>query len=174
MYLLPNLHHPQIQYRYYKLWIRNYVSYLVPNFKLGTMERLDHGHLHPLLQHPETKISRPWIQHGSPVSHSSKELFEHLILSLLGTSTYVDQKPVLRIRDFYPGSRILIFTHSGSQIQKQQQKRGMKKICCKTFFCRHKFHKLENYFIFLMPKKKLWASFQRIIELFTHKFVTKL
>jgi hypothetical protein len=27
----------------------------------------------------------------------------------------------------YPGSRILIFTHPGSRIQKQQQKRGVKK-----------------------------------------------
>jgi hypothetical protein len=35
----------------------------------------------------------------------------------------------------------------GSRIQKQQQKRGVKKI---------------------------WASFQRIIELFTHKFATNL
>jgi hypothetical protein len=34
---------------------------------------------------------------------------------------------VLRIRDVYPGSRILIFTHPGSRIQKQQQKRGVKK-----------------------------------------------
>jgi hypothetical protein len=34
---------------------------------------------------------------------------------------------VLRIRDVYHRSRILIFTHPGSQIQKQQQKRGMKK-----------------------------------------------
>jgi hypothetical protein len=24
-----------------------------------------------------------------------------------------------------------------------------------------------------MPKKKIWASFQRIIKLFTHKFVTQ-
>jgi hypothetical protein len=31
---------------------------------------------------------------------------------------------VLRIRDVYPGSRILIFTHSGSRIQKQHQKGG--------------------------------------------------
>jgi hypothetical protein len=29
-------------------------------------------------------------------------------------------------------------------------------------------------FIFAMLKKKIWASFQRIIELFTQKFVTKL
>ncbi len=41
---------------------------------------------------------------------------------------------VLRIRDVYPGSRILIFTHPesripdlGSRIQKQQQRRGVKK-----------------------------------------------
>jgi hypothetical protein len=33
---------------------------------------------------------------------------------------------VLRIRDVYPGSRILIFTDPGSRIQKQQQKRGVK------------------------------------------------
>jgi hypothetical protein len=43
-------------------------------------------------------------------------------------------QPVLRIRDVYPGSRILIFTHPGSRIsdpgswiQKQQQKREVKK-----------------------------------------------
>ena len=34
---------------------------------------------------------------------------------------------VLRIRDVYPGSRILIFTHPGSRIQKQVEKRGVKK-----------------------------------------------
>ena len=34
---------------------------------------------------------------------------------------------VLRIRDVYPGSRILIFTHPGSRIQKQLQKGGVKK-----------------------------------------------
>ncbi len=31
-----------------------------------------------------------------------------------------------------------------------------------------------NYFIFEMLKKKNWANFQRIIELFTQKIVTKL
>jgi hypothetical protein len=36
-------------------------------------------------------------------------------------------QPVWRIRDVYPGSRILIFTHHGSRIQKQQQKREVKK-----------------------------------------------
>ncbi len=31
-----------------------------------------------------------------------------------------------------------------------------------------------NYFIFEMLKKKIWANFQRIIELFTKKIVSKL
>ncbi len=31
-------------------------------------------------------------------------------------------------------SRILIFTHPGYRIQKQEQKRGVEKICCHTFF----------------------------------------
>jgi hypothetical protein len=35
----------------------------------------------------------------------------------------------------------------------------VKKFFCHTFFCRHKFHKILNYFIFEMPKKKMWASF---------------
>jgi hypothetical protein len=80
---------------------------------------------------------------------------------------------VLRIRDVYPGSRILIFTHPGSRIQKQQQKRGVKKICCHTFLCSHKFHKTENYFSFEVLKKKIWANFQKIIELSTQKIVSK-
>ena len=33
----------------------------------------------------------------------------------------------------YPGSQIMIFIHPGSRIQKVQQKRGRKKICCHTF-----------------------------------------
>ncbi len=41
-------------------------------------------------------------------------------------------------------------------------------------FCIHKFHIIENYFIFELLKKKIWANFQRIIELFTQKIVTKL
>jgi hypothetical protein len=41
----------------------------------------------------------------------------------------------------------------GSRIQKQQQKREVKKNICHTFLCSHKFHKIVNY----------WANFQRII-----------
>jgi hypothetical protein len=57
------------------------------------------------------------------------------------------KKSVLRIGDVYPGSRILIFTHSGSRIldlgswipdpKTATKERGEKK-----------FHKIENYFIF--------------------------
>jgi len=47
----------------------------------------------------------------------------------------------------------------------------MKKISCHTS---HKFHNIENNFIFEMLKKKIWASFQRIIEHFTQKLVTTL
>jgi hypothetical protein len=60
-----------------------------------------------------------------------------------------DHNAVLRIRNVYLGSRILIFTHPGfrisdpgSRIQIQQQKRGIKKNCCHTFLCSHKFHKI--------------------------------
>ncbi len=35
-------------------------------------------------------------------------------------------------------------------------------------------HKIEHYFRFEVLKKKIWANFQRIIELFTQKIVTKL
>ena len=93
------------------------------------------------------------------------------------------KKAVWRIRDVYPGSRILIFTHPGSlipdlgsRIQKQQQKREVKKnkLSYGTFLCSHKFHKIVNYFSFEVLKKKIWANFQRIIELFTKKIVKKL
>jgi hypothetical protein len=93
---------------------------------------------------------------------------------------------VLRIRDVYPGSRILIFTHLGSRIpdpgsripdpgSKNSNKRERwKKISCHTFLCSHKFHKIVNYFSFEVLKKKIWANFQRIIELFIQKIVKKL
>jgi hypothetical protein len=76
--------------------------------------------------------------------------------------------------DFYPsripdpGSRI---SDPGSRIQKQQQKREVKKISCHTCLCSHK---IVNYFSFEVLKKKIWANFQRIIELFTKKIVKKL
>ncbi len=85
-----------------------------------------------------------------------------------------------------PGSRILIFTHPGSRIldpgsrisdpgSKNSNKRERwKKITCHTFLCSQKFHNIVNYFSFEVLKKKIWANFQRIIELFTKKNVKKL
>jgi hypothetical protein len=43
-----------------------------------------------------------------------------------------------------------------------------------TFFCSHKFHKIEYYYIFDMLKKQIWPNFTRIIKVFTQKIVTKL
>jgi hypothetical protein len=59
--------------------------------------------------------------------------------------------------------------HPGSRIQKQQQKRGVKKNLLSYLFLSHKFHNIVNYFIFEMLKKKISANFQRTIELFTQK-----
>jgi hypothetical protein len=72
--------------------------------------------------------------------------------------------------DFYP-SRI---PDLGSRIQKQQHKSGVKKNLLNNFLCSHKFHKIANYFSFEVLKKKIWANFQTIIELFTQKIVNKL
>jgi hypothetical protein len=57
--------------------------------------------------------------------------------------------------------------------QTWQQKRGVKKNVL-YLFCSHKLKKIVNYLIFGMLKKKIWSSFQRIIELFTQNFVTAL
>ncbi len=43
-----------------------------------------------------------------------------------------------------------------------------------NFFCSHKFHKIAYYFSFEVLKKKIWANFQRIVEIFTKKIVNKL
>jgi hypothetical protein len=71
-------------------------------------------------------------------------------------------------------SRMLIFTHLGSRISdpgsKNSNKReGRKKISCHPFFCSPKFNKIEYYFVSEMMKKKIWAKFQRIFEVFTQK-----
>jgi hypothetical protein len=78
---------------------------------------------------------------------------------------------------FIPGSRILIFTHPGSRIldpKTTTKERGEKKLVVKPFFVATQIHKIVNYLIFEMLKKKIWANFQRIIELFTQKIVTML
>jgi hypothetical protein len=72
--------------------------------------------------------------------------------------------------DFYP-SRI---PDPGSRIPDPKtatKERGGKKICRQTFFWSHKFHKIEYYFIFEKLKKRIWANFLRIFEVFTQKVV---
>ncbi len=60
----------------------------------------------------------------------------------------------MRIRDVYLRSGILIITHPGSRIQKQRQKRGVKKKLLSYLFCSHKFHKIEKCFILTCLRKK--------------------
>jgi hypothetical protein len=57
---------------------------------------------------------------------------------------------VLRIRDVYPGSRILILIHPGSN---NSNKRGEEKNCS-TFFCSHKDGKLKKIILFLNRYRK--------------------
>ncbi len=84
--------------------------------------------------------------------------------------------PVLQIWDVDPGSRILIFTHPGSRISdpKTVKKERGEKNCYHTFFCSHKFHKIEYYVSYEMLKKKIWANFQRMVEVFTQKMFNML
>jgi hypothetical protein len=49
------------------------------------------------------------------------------------------------------------------------KERGEKKFDVKPFYVATKFNKIVNYFSFKVLKKKIWANFQRIIELFTKK-----
>ncbi len=51
----------------------------------------------------------------------------------------------LRIRNFYSGSRNLIFTHPGSRIPDQKtatKERGEQIFFFRTFICSHQFHKI--------------------------------
>ncbi len=78
---------------------------------------------------------------------------------------------VSRIQDL--GSRI---PDLGSRIPDQKtatKERGENKFVVIPFFVAKNFTKLKIIH-FKMIKKKIWANFQRIIELFTQKIVTKL
>ncbi len=70
--------------------------------------------------------------------------------------------------DFYP------FRISDPGSKNSRKGEGWKQICCHIFFCSHKFHIIENYFILEMLKKIIWANLQKNIQLFTQKIVTKL
>ncbi len=71
-----------------------------------------------------------------------------------------------------PGSWFLPIPDPGSKNSNKRE--GWKKFFCHTFLFSLKCHKIEHYFSFKIMKKKIWANFQRIIELFTQKIVTKL
>ena len=81
-----------------------------------------------------------------------------------------------RIRDVYPGSRISDpvsrIPDLGSRIQKQQQKRGVKKNFCHTFYVATNFTKWKIIFVLKCWRKKFGPIFK--VELFTQKIVTKL
>jgi hypothetical protein len=81
----------------------------------------------------------------------------------------VDQGSLSRIPDpdFYP-SRI---QDPGSKNSNKRE--TTKKFVVITFLCNHKFHRIANYSSFELLKKKIWANFQRIIELFNQNFVNK-
>ena len=69
------------------------------------------------------RLPPPGIKPGSPASQAGtlpKELSRQLI-------------PEFRIRDLYPRSRILIFSHLGSWIQNSNKREGWKKISCHNF-----------------------------------------
>ncbi len=77
--------------------------------------------------------------------------------------------------DFYP-SRI---PDPGSRIPDPKtgtKERGEKKLVVIPFYVatKKKFHNIVNSFSFEVLKKKIWANFQIIIELFTKKIVKKL
>jgi hypothetical protein len=74
--------------------------------------------------------------------------------------------------DFYP----FRIPDSGSRIQDPKtatKERSEQKIVVKPFFVATNFTKLK-IILFFNAEEKIWASFQRIIELFTQTFVTKL
>jgi len=66
--------------------------------------------------------------------------------------------------------RILIYIHPGSKIS---NKRGAKKKIVIFVFCSHKYHKIENYFIFELAKKNL-VQLTKNYKNFPPKIVIKL
>jgi len=72
---------------------------------------------------------------------------------------------VWRIRNVYPGSRILILTHFGSPNQKYHQKTVVRrKWFVKAFFVFKNLPKLRSYFRFYMLAKKLCTIFAELLN----------
>jgi hypothetical protein len=86
---------------------------------------------------------------------------------------------VLRIREVYPGSRILIFTHPGSRIPDPKtatKETGENKLDVKPFYVATKFNKIVNYFSFevLCAKEKNLGQFSKNYRTVYQKIVKKL
>jgi hypothetical protein len=92
---------------------------------------------------------------------------------------FSEEISVLRIRDVYPRSRILIFVRPGSRIsdlgsKNSNERKGGKNLFV-LHFCSYKFSQKFKIILFLnWRRKKMWANLQRIVELFTPTIVIKL
>ncbi len=77
-----------------------------------------------------------------------------------------------------PGSWFLPIPDPGSRIpdpKTAMKDIGEEKFVVILFFWSHKFHNIELFYFWnVEEEKKIWANFQRIIELFTQKIVSKL
>ncbi len=76
-----------------------------------------------------------------------------------------------------PGSWFLPIPDLGSRIPDPKtatKERGEKKFVVISFYVATNFTKLQIILVLKCWRKKIWANFQRIIELFTQKIVTKL
>jgi hypothetical protein len=71
-----------------------------------------------------------------------------------------------------PGSWFLPITDPGSKNSNKRER--CKKKFCHNFYVVTNFTKLQIILVLKFWRKKIWANFQRIIELFTLKIVTKL
>ncbi len=70
---------------------------------------------------------------------------------------------MLRVRDVYIGSRILLLSIPDPRSNNSTKEDG-EKISCPTFFVDKKYHKNEEKTNFEQVSKKIWANSQRIIE----------
>ncbi len=101
----------------------------------------------------------------------SREEIPCLALSIIYILLVI--KAVLRIRDVYPGSQILILNPSRiSDLKTATKESKEKKICCHTFFSSHEFTKLK-IILFLECWKKIGQFSKNYITL-SQNFLTKL
>ncbi len=91
-----------------------------------------------------------------------KETYERSELNWTIGQEYKQKKPVLRIRDVYPGSRILIFTHSGSRISDPGSKNSNKREVWKKFVVATNFRKLKISLFFKCWRKKFGPVFKEL------------